>query len=75
MEEKIYVKQQDQSFFEKKKMEIEQKKKDEEMKQYNTIVAPVMREAAMVIEQSNPGTKVNHNTLEALAKWKLGHKG
>lgn len=62
------MREQEKKFIEKKRAEMAEHSKEEEMKVFEETVAPVMAEVQALL--SKTGDKVSTEALENLVKWK-----
>ncbi|GKY99594.1 hypothetical protein MPSEU_000913700 [Mayamaea pseudoterrestris] len=72
VEEERFIKEQEKKFFEKKKAELDSKQHENELKQFQGVIAPCMADIHEILEKT--GDDISHEGYEAIAKWKLGIK-
>lgn len=63
------MREQERAFFENKKAAMNAKMHATEEKEFKEKIAPAMAEAELYLKKN--GVSVDHNALEAIAKWKL----
>lgn len=60
----------EKKFYEKKKAEVADKMQKDELKEFETVIAPAMATVDSMLKES--GDSLSHEGLEAIARWKLG---